>query len=393
MRKNLLLASATFACLVGSVAMVGSSCSGKTPNKKSGGNMPVLEASDPIYLSGGRIESWRDSIAGNPATCDGGGFWDSTYSNTGNYRIGSFWLTHNAGFNVYSYWGGFTTGSNGDTRCYTTNCTTALAPCAGSGSNAWVTNQWGVMAGGGLDASYKTENGLPYFIAYWDYYSETGGTHSLEVRLNSDSLFAPQEVYICNHPWPYYGNLYGDGFTKPLADTGFFNLIITGYDDYNSETGTYIDTLAKGSKTGVIQSDKWHKVSLASFGQYTQKLVFTMYSTDSDPQWGPNTAVYFCLDKLKIKKTEDATRTPAPAAAARQVKAKAVAPKMVEVTDAFPLTSYTGGEVTVHNATTGEIVHKTTVKAGERPNLSKLPEGEYRLRHGHKYIPIKKVKK
>jgi hypothetical protein len=53
--------------------------------------------------------------------------------------------------------------------------------------------------------------------------------------------------------------------------------------------------------------------------------------------------------------------------------------------------SYTGGDVLLYDAK-GKEVWRTTVKAGEKPNLSKLPKGEYRLRHGHRIIPIKKVK-
>jgi hypothetical protein len=116
----------------------------------------------------------------------------------------------------------------------------------------------------------------------------------------------------------------------------------------------------------------------------------SMTSTDElvigDTNYGPNTAVYFCLDKLKVTKTGGTqTKTVLKTSVAdRTVKA-------LEVTDYFPAPSYAGGEVVVLNAKDMEVL-KTTVKTGEKIDLSKLPVGEYRLIHGHKHIPIKKVK-
>jgi hypothetical protein len=79
------------------------------------------------------------------------------------------------------------------------------------------------------------------------------------------------------------------------------------------------------------------------------------------------------------------------AGAAKASKAPKAAETAVEVKDYFPLISHTGGEVIVHDAK-GKVALKTTLKAGEKVKLSKLPAGEYRLRHGHRSIPIKKVK-
>jgi hypothetical protein len=344
--------------------------------------------------------NWQTDIyPGNYSTCEQGGFWTSTYDSIANPPLcfNPFVLSHNSGFNVYSYWGGFTLSVSGDSLCYSgecpasCGCVTSNPNCSLSGSNAWVQNQWGVMAGGGLaDVEPYTPpvKGNPYLVAYWDYYSDSGGAHSLQISLNGDSLFTPNEVYVCNHPWPYYGNLYGDGFAQPLptfGDTAHVDLIIHAIHADGSET-SITRTLAAVYNGQVVQSPNWQSVSLLSLGTDVKALYFTMYSSDSDPQWGPNTAVYFCLDKLKVTKTGAV----APASAVAR-KATASAPKPVEVADYFPLASYTGGEVSVYNAA-GKEVLKTTVKAGEKPNLSKLPAGEYRLRHGHKHIPIRKVK-
>jgi hypothetical protein len=387
MKTKRLLFGLAMTCAAASIATVGCAGNGSARNA---GNTRVLN------LDTTNCVNWRtDTIAGDPSQCKTGGFWSSTYNGNAKLCFGDFVFTHNSGFSIYSYWGGFTFGANGDSLCYTTNCQTALSPCAQSGSNGWIYNQWGVMAGGGIKSysgdEVQTQKGLPYLIAYWDYYSdETEGKRSLEVTLADNSLFTPQEVYICNHPWPYYGNIYGDGFAHPFTKQGDrFDLWIHAVkangreDSVRHNLAIYTNSL--------IQNPNWRRVNLARLfntdNDSIKSLYFTMYSTDSDPKYGPNTAVYFCMDKLKVVK-QDGTAAPA---ATLRAKAATAAKPAVEVKDYFPLTSYTGGDIAVHDAN-GKEVLKTTVKAGEKVNLSKLPAGEYRLRHGHRSIPLKKVK-
>jgi hypothetical protein len=346
--------------------------------------------------------NWKHSISSIPAECRGGGYWNETYNGSAKpVQSGSFLLSHNAGESIYSYWGGFTTGSNGDNYCYGDSCKCCKNPnpvCdnLGSGSWPWVTNQWGVMAGGGLDANNDTVKGQPYFIAYWDYFSDgiDPQARSLWISLDDDkSTFAPQEIWICNHPWPYYGNIYGDGFAHPFDnDTCLFQLIITGYDSDNNSTGSIVETLAQGSTNGPVQSLNWRSVDLSYIGEETKTLVFTMYSTDhlviDGTDYGPNTAVYFNMDKLKV----DVSRKTVTKAVVQKAKTSTVnVPKAVEVKDYFPVASYTGGAVIVYD-NNGKEALRTSVKAGEKVNLSQLPVGEYRLKHGHKHIPIKKIK-
>lgn len=327
---------------------------------------------------------WTDSVTGNPANCLGGGFWDDTYGNTTGFQIGSFKFTHNSGFDIYSYWGGFTTGANGDSRCYNSNCPSQV--CGGSGSEGWIHNQWGVKAGGGLSSTspITATKGLPYLIGYWDYFSETGGNRSLEIKLNGDSLFTPQEIYICNHPWPYYGNIYGDGFARPLNQNGdYFKLYIHAIHANNSHDS--IEWLLAEYDGTLYQPSNWEQVSLSGLGTNVKSIYFTLETTDAG-EWGPNTALYFCLDKLKVTKTGGV-------ATSSSAKVKAVTASFkYEVTDKMKLNSYTGGAVTVYDAK-GKKVLETSIKAGsDTIDLSMLPAGEYRVRHGHKAIPIKKVK-
>jgi hypothetical protein len=356
----------------------------------------ILQASDTACTSSSlECINYKDSICGtpdpDPSQNIGGGYWDQTYFNNTGFNCGSFTLSHDSGKSQYSYWGGFTTGSNGDNRNFGFR-----NPDGHIGSVNWVQNQWGVMAGSGLDANNDTVKVKPYFIAYWDYFSDgiNPDAKSLVISLSDGSSFNPEEVYICNHPWPYYGNINGDGFARPLNQSGdHFDLIIHGVKADNSEV-TKIIELAVNEIVGQppFQEPDWQLITLTSLGSNIKYIYFTMESTDNliigDIDYGPNTAVYFCMDKLKV---ETAAKSPAKAVVSKASVKTAQPVKSVEIADYFPIPSYTGGEVVVYTAK-GKEVLRTSVKAGEKVNLSQLPVGEYRLKHGHKHIPIKKIK-
>jgi len=326
---------------------------------------------------------WRDSITGNSAAGIGGGYWKYTYDETKtSLQFGDFRLSREAGWGG-TFWGGFTTGSNGDIRQFGIPCPTQPCDSVHGGSVPWIQNQWGVMAGGGLNSSLGTQRGLPYLIGYWNYYGDSQGTPSLKVSMADNHLFAPQEIYICNHPWPYWGNIYGDGFARPFREGDEFKLWIHAVKSDGSQD-SIMHQLAIYDRSGFSQSPDWQNIPLTRFGNNVQYIYFTMYSTDADPQYGPNTAVYFCMDRLKVTKQGAAPSN----AAIRQSKA-AIAPKVIEVTDYFPKESYTGGEVVIYT-TQGKEVTRINVNAGEKINLSNLSKGEYCLQHGHKVIPIRK---
>lgn len=363
-------------------------------NLNAQSNVRVLNASDVTCIGSGTCLNWTDSITGNytsnPATNIGGGYWNQTYFNTTGFGIGSFKLSHNSGQSQDSYWGGFTSGSNGDTRDYGKPDTTGHV-----GSVNWVPNQWGVMAGDGLTTPPTVVKGAPYLIAYWDYFSDgiDPNNRSLQIKLNGDSLFNLTEMYICNHPWPYYGNIHGDGFARPLDSIGdYFRLYIHGVPNAGSELvdSLTLEQYSTSAPNNVSQSPNWQYWSFARKGWNNLKSVyFTMKSTDNlvidGVDYGPNTAVYFCLDKVKVTKTGRVSSSEP------NQQIIATANKSVQITDYFPVESYAGGEVIIF--TNGKEVFHTTVKAGEKINLSELPEGNYSLKHGNKVISITKVNK
>ena len=249
------------------------------------------------------------------------GHWTETYNTAEEYRnieFGLFRFTHilNAfgGTDVgggMSYWDGFTYCTSGDTKNYGE---------VGS-SDGWVANQWGCMAGGGIktdengtviiDGNGKTvvEKGIPYLVAYWGYWIETwdGGAPCLQINFTDGKQYQPVGIYLNNHPWSYYGNIYGDGFARPFEEGDYFKLYIHGVNEAGEDIGIVVEYMLAEFKDGALhQNSDWEWVDLSALGT-VNGLYFTMESTDADRIYGPNTAVYFCLDKLQVRSPKATT--------------------------------------------------------------------------------------
>lgn len=244
------------------------------------------------------------------------GKWNQTYNtqiNTLSFNRGMFNFSHIIGqeggmdyVEGMSYWDGFTLCNSGDTNDYGEN----------GSSDGWVPQQWGCMAGGGLNSNLEAQNGRPYLVAYWGFHmeEEEGGKPSCMVEFDNKT-HKVKGVYICNHPWPYYGNIHGDGFCSALDyKDSYFTLTAHGML-HGNDTGSKVTlTLAenngdgiahsKGWPKGLVQSAEWQWMDLTSLG-LVDAVYFTMESSDADPKYGINTAAYFCLDQMQIYEHED----------------------------------------------------------------------------------------
>ena len=85
-----------------------------------------------------------------------GGYWADTYnSDKTSIEFGEFIFSHSSSWGG-SYWDGFTYATNGDNTNYGTSDITGHI-----GSTNWISNQWGVMAGGGLNLSFPVSSAAP----------------------------------------------------------------------------------------------------------------------------------------------------------------------------------------------------------------------------------------
>ena len=218
---------------------------------------------------------------------------------------GEFMLSHlidgeGASWGGY-YWDGFCPAIGGDQTDY-----------GQPGSSAsWTTNFGGCMAGGGCvinaDGSVTADPTQPYLVAYYSSWAYEGPSNQVMfVDKNGNTTFEPVGVYICNHPWPYYGCEHGDGFGAPFAEGDYFELIAHGVAADKTEKTVSIN-LVEFTNGELHALNDWTFFDLSSLGE-VESVYFTMNSTDAG-DYGMNTAAYFCMDKFQVKGEDTPTPT------------------------------------------------------------------------------------
>lgn len=253
------------------------------------------------------VLSANDDMAAFPQTAQG--YWTETYSCLGKYQhldLGIFSLTHNISEDPESAdaafsWSGFIVSTNGSDADMMNE------------PGGWIANQWGCMAGGGIKSvgagnTPVVEKGLPYFMVYWSYYvDQTMDMRTCEVKFNTDGPCAPQGVFVSPTPWAYYGNEVGDGWARPLKQEGdietvtFHGLDADG-NEVSSVTHTMAEAVADGDGYRCEQNPGWVWVDLTPLGEVSAMYI-TMQTTDVHPEYGPNSALFFCLDRLTVTGT------------------------------------------------------------------------------------------
>ena len=382
MKNKKLIIGVALACAVaGTAAVVGANSSSAAGTRSAGAGELVLNtvnSTDSCVLSGGiYCLNWKDTLGVPPTNhpdmpvCGTGGFWAGTYDGNVNWILAdsNFLLEHWGGFDIYTYWGGFTSGSNGDSLNYGASCPGVEVP---DNSTGWICNQWGVMAGGGIKDTVapnyvNVKKGFPYLISFGS---------GQEIKLKGNADFVPVGVWICNHPWPYWGNICGDGFARPLDSIGDYFLLKI-YSD--ADECPIVDTLFwRYSKTKVTNPKNWHYVDLTKLDNVTQTLYFVLESTDTG-QYGMNTAAYFCMDKLTVNTNIDRKSVAVEKKAAKQPK------KLVnEFGDFLTVSTHVAGEAVLYNAK-GQVALKVALKVGSnRLDTKKLPMGSYTMVHHYR---------
>ena len=191
------------------------------------------------------------------------------------------------------YWDGFTPAIGGDKTDY---------GMPGS-SGTWTTNFGGCMAGGGCvineDGSVSADPAMPYLVAYYSSWAMEGPSNQVMfVNKDGATAFKPFGVYVCNHPWPYYGCVHGDGSARAFEEGDYFELKAVGVAADGTETTTSIN-LVEFTDGELKALNDWTFFDLSSLGEVTS-VYFTLSSTDVGA-YGMNTAAYFCMDKFQVE--------------------------------------------------------------------------------------------
>ncbi len=224
---------------------------------------------------------------------------------------GEFMLSHlidgeGASWGGY-YWDGFCPAIGGDQTDY-----------GQPGSSAsWTTNFGGCMAGGGCvinaDGLVTADPTQPYLVGYYSSWAYEGPSNQVMfMDKDGNTTFEPVGVYVCNHPWPYYGCVHGDGMASPFAEGDYFELVAHGVAADGTETTVSIN-LVDFTNGELHALNDWTFFDLSGLGE-VESVYFTLNSTDVG-NYGMNTAAYFCMDKFQVKgedAPEPTERTAAP---------------------------------------------------------------------------------
>lgn len=211
--------------------------------------------------------------------------WAEVYNvNVGDLVLGDFTFSHNAsGFE----WDGVTYYS------YTGFCPSRSSDNLDHSGEDWIAYQWGAITGGGLAGT-----GTPYMLACWSTSEDVVSVPevpSLAVVYKNGAVFDPDEVYVTNSAYGYYGMKNGTYYSKVFGADDWCKLHIVGALN-GVETGRVEVLLADG--TNILNT--WKEVDLDALGESVDMIYFQMTSSDSG-QYGMNNPAYFCLDRLKIE--------------------------------------------------------------------------------------------
>lgn len=157
----------------------------------------------------------------------------------------------------------------------------------------WLDHQFAAMPKGGLSGV-----GTPYFVAYWDSYSDSETDHTLAVKSVDDLTFVPQHMYVTNTSYVYYAIKNGTSWSKKFEPGDKFTLIVHGVLNGEDVSSVAVD-LANYTESSTTLLDTWTMVDLKPLGEVSS-IYFTFESTDSG-QWGINTPTYVAIDRLKVR--------------------------------------------------------------------------------------------
>ncbi len=232
--------------------------------------------------------------------------WNGIYGNEALHADG-FIFSHSAPYGE-GYYEGFIASRNSDNANW-------------YDATGWTAHQWGCMAQGGVgeddNDGFEIDGiiGKPFLINYYSSYSLTTsdyGTSYITLEDHTQSFIA-QGVYVCIHPWGYYGCISGDGFATPLVDEGgYYKVTFNGVNIAQGTTKSVDFYLAERqfsdrNSDGIINekdnytNTSWTWCDLSSMGA-VDVIYITMDSSDKG-EYGMNTATIVCLDGLKASVT------------------------------------------------------------------------------------------
>ena len=243
-----------------------------------------------------------------------------------------------------------------------------------------LTHQWSNMAEGGIllneDGTVKlndfgapvTGAEMPYLVGF---YSPYMSVRPVDVIFNDGKLYDPQSVYINLNSYTFYSVLLGDGYARAFTNNDELTLTIHGVAADETEKTVDI-SLASCSNGDLTTARGWKFVDLTSLGTVNE-LYFTITTTDTG-DYGANTPLYFCLDKLCV--------APAEESAAGMVGS---AQASINYDRSSKTVTINGADFSAVYDSLGAKVFQSDAKAF---SLASLPAGVYVVKAGNSSIKI-----
>ena len=136
-------------------------------------------------------------------------------------------------------------------------------------------------------------NGSSNFAVYFDGSGIMGMSVSLSFADGKARVI--DHMYVAATAYTLNSMLYGDGFSKPLGDDGWFAVTATGYDADDYVTGEAKFYLCKEGRI----ADGWARWDLSSLGKVS-RVGFACSGSDTGA-YGLNTPAYFAFDDVAVR--------------------------------------------------------------------------------------------
>lgn len=243
-----------------------------------------------------------------------------------------------------------------------------------------LTHQWSNMAPGGIelneDGTVKTDKygapvtsaDVPYLVAFYaPYMSE----RSIDMAFKEGKTYEPVGTYINLTSYTYYTLEVGDAYARAFNNGDDYSLTVHGIAADQSEK-TVTVSLASYTNGCITINRGWQYVDLSPLGAVNE-LYFSLTTTDVG-DYGANTPMYFCMDKLIVKESDNGGINSAKAD--------------------MPSVNYNRmtGDITVEGAEFAVVYDVTGAQMGStdtgRLNISHLAAGVYVVKAGNNSVKI-----
>ncbi|MDO4510488.1 MAG: DUF4465 domain-containing protein [Bacteroidales bacterium] len=236
-----------------------------------------------------------------------------------------------------SYWDGFT-----------------VVKCSDNAKQAnWITNQWGIMAGGGLNAAGQVDANEPYLFAYCPDFMGPG---LCTMYYDDENTYYVKGMYVNISAYSYYACKEGAAPARAFNQEGDSYLLTASGKDANGNTKSCSIELAGYHNGQFTALTDWTWFDMSSLGN-VEDLTFVVTTTDMG-DWGANTPLYFAIDKLTVS-----DQAPVPTAVDDVTAAKTIASvKYANLAGQMSDTAFDGVNVKVTTYTDGTTATQKLVK-------------------------------